>query len=268
MSGSQEEQAKLVTYNVLASGEEQQSKLVTYNAITQESLNQQKLVTYLVLLPLASISFGPIPIFPSLPAGYPVKVGIIMDTVIGTTKSLREMRVAQQTYPLWDIEIPFYELLDQTQNQTPYVPFIGDHDYEQLCQLWLQMYGQTNVFGFNCPWDNSRTNQQIGTGDGATITFTVYRTWGVGSTATVAPVGLINTVSQVQVNGVTISPSNYTIGRDSITFATAPGAGLPVTMTFSYYYLCRFVEDEQDFEEFAKNRWTVPSLKFQAVLWV
>jgi hypothetical protein len=196
-----------------------------------------------------------------------------MDTTIGTTKSLREMRVAQQQLPIWDIEIPFEELRDQTQNQTEYGPFAGYTQYEALVQLWLSMYGQTQVFGFDCPWDNSRSGQQIGTGDGSTYVFTIYRTWGTGANATTAPVGLVNTVSQVQVNGVTINAAHYQIVRnkiyfvDSLGFVYPPGAGLAITMTFSYYYLCRFTEDEQDFEEFAKNRWTVPSLKFRAVIW-
>ena len=130
------------------------------------------------------------------------------------------------------------------------------------------MYGQSNVFAFNCPWDNSRSDQALDAGDGTTTTFTAYRTWGIGNNATKAPVGLINTVSQVTVNGSVVSPFTYSVGRDSITFDTAPANGATVAMTFTYYYLCRFVEDEQNFEEFAKNRWTVPSLKFQAVVWV
>ena len=222
---------------------------------------------------VSSGAFGPIPVFPTLPIGYPVKVSPNMDTIIGTTKSLREMRVALRHVPLWDFEIKFEELVDQTQNQTAYAPFAGEMQYEQLVQLWISMYGQANVFAFDCPWDDSRSNQQIGTGDGTTTTFTVYRTWGLGANATLAPVGMVNTVYQVQVNGVTVPSTEYYIARDTIVFKDAsgnpypPGNGYAITMTFSFYYLCRFVEDEQDFEEFAKNRWTVPSLKFRSVYW-
>ena len=219
-------------------------------------------------------TYGPIPIFPSLPYGYPVNVEIEMDTTLGTTKSLREMRAPQQQYPLWNIEIPLYELLDQTQNQIAYAPFTGYQQYQNLVQLWLMMYGQTGVFGFDCPWDDSRANQYLGFGDGTTYIFQLYRTWGIGATATTAPVGLVNTVSQVSVGGTVISPTQYFAARDKLYFQDSsgntypPGLGQNVLITFSYYYLCRFVEDEQDFEEFAKNRWTVPSLKFQAVLWI
>ena len=212
-------------------------------------------------------NFGPIPVFPTLPQGFPLKMSPLLDTIIGTTKSLREMRVAQRTVPLWDFELLFEELRDQTQNQVIYKPFTGIVQFTQLVQTWLMMYGQTNVFAFDCPWDDSRSNQQIGTGDGVTFIYTIYRTWGLGAQATLAPVGLVNQVTQVQVNGVTISPTDYTINRNKIQFVNAPGTGQAITMTFSFYYLCRFVEDEQDFEEFGKNRWTVPSIKFRSVYW-
>ena len=223
--------------------------------------------------PNGTSGYGVIPIFPTLPEGFPVKVSVVMDTTIGTTKSLREMRVAQQQYPIWDIELPFEELLDQTQNQSPYAPFVGLQQYMDLVQLWLMAYGQTNVFGFDCPWDDSRSNQLIGVGDGSSYVFDIYRTWGTGANATLAPVGLVNAVTQVQVNGITVPSSHYYIVRSKIYFIDKqgfvypPGNGLDITITFSYYYLCRFTEDEQDFEEFSKDRWTVPSLKFRAVIW-
>ena len=221
-----------------------------------------------ITLPAGGIpECGPIPIFPSVPQGFPVKLSVVMDTTLGTTKSLREMRVPQQQYPLWDIELVFEELLDQTQNQTPYRPFAGDTFYEQLVQQWLMMYGQTGIFAFDAPWDDSRTDQAIGTGDGTTTTFVVFRTWGQGAIATLAPVGMINVITNVKINGTVVNPATYTFTRSQIDFTTAPAAGSSITMTFTFYYVCRFVEDEQDFEEFAKNRWVVPSLKFRAVYW-
>ena len=190
-----------------------------------------------------------------------------MDTTLGTTKSLREMRYAQRLYPLWDIELLFEELRDQTQNQTVFAPFAGFVQYEQLVQLWLSMYGQTNLFAFDAPWDDSRSNQLIGVGDGTTTTFTIYRTWGTGDTATVAPIGLINTVFSVGVGGIIQPTSAYSTLRNKITFAVTPALGANIQMTFSFYYLCRPVEDQQDWEEFAQNRWAVKSLKFRAVFW-
>jgi hypothetical protein len=210
---------------------------------------------------------GPIPLFPPLPQGYPLKLSVVMDTTVGTTKSLREMRVPQQDFPLWDIELLFEELRDQTQNQTVYKAFAGLQQYEALVQTWLMMYGQTNLFAFDCPWDNSRKDQYIGVGDGTTVAFPVFRTWAYGAVATAAPVGLIGTVTDVKLNGVALAPSAYFMTRTFVNFVDPPAVGATITMTFGYYYVCRFVEDEQDFEEFSKNRWSVQSLKFRAVYW-
>lgn len=308
MSGSTIDLSKLVSYVVLDQIDARLSKTVSYVVLDQVDIRASKLVAYVVLTPgvldqvTSSDSFVPsfsvtdtladtgassdvftpifsegvysgIPIFPTLPIGFPVKVSIVMDTTIGTTKSLREMRVAQQTLPLWDIEIPFEELVDQTPNQTPYAPFAGFIQYQELAQTWVMMYGQSGNFLFDCPWDDSRSDQIIGVGDGTTYIFTISRTWGFGASATIAPVGAVNAVTNVKVNGTIISPSDYYIVGNKLYFQDTsgntypPGVGLDVTMTFSYYYLCRFVEDEQDFEEFAKSRWRVPSLKFRAMIW-
>lgn len=266
--------SKVTGYSALSPGAAA-TKLVATAALSP-GMAATKLVTYVVLDTVAEAT-APIPIFPNLPESFPIKLSIVMDTVIGTTKSLREVRVAQQQLPLWDIEIPFQELRDKTQNQTSYQPFVYPTEYQQfeeLVQLWLMMYGRTGVFGFNCPWDNSRSEQQIASGDGVTYTFTIVRTWGSGLVATLLPIGLIGEVFDVKVNGVTANPYHYSVSRNEISFideygTTYPPGNLePITMTFMFYYLCRFTEDEQDFEEFSKNRWTVPSLKFRAVTWL
>jgi hypothetical protein len=217
---------------------------------------------------------GVIPTFPSLPEGFPIKVSPVLDTIIGTTKNLREMRVPQQTYAIWDIEIKFEQLKDQTQNQTPFAAFAGYTQFQALVGLWLSMYGQTGVFAFNCPWDNSRSEQSIGVGDGTTYQFPVFATYGLGAQATLVPVGLITSIQAVYVNGTLQAAGTYTFSRNRLLFinangvALAPAAGATIALTFTFSYLCRWTEDEQDFEEYSKNRWTVPSLRFRASPWL
>lgn len=218
--------------------------------------------------PLYIPNIGAIPVFPSLPIGFPIKISPTFFTVSATMKSLRELRYAQQPVPLWDIELMFPELLEQTQNQTVYTPFAGKTQFMQLVQTFLAMYGRTGVFALDCPWDNSRQNQTIAVGNGVTPTFTIGRTWGFGAQATAQPIGMINTITSARVNGVLIPSVNYRVDdRNKLTFAVAPDVGAPIVLSFTFYYLCQFVADEQDFEEFSKNRWTVPSLKLRAVNW-
>jgi len=225
-------------------------------------------------IPVLNVPPSTMPILPAPPPGFPVKVSLVLDTIVGTTKSLREMRAPQQIYPIFDIEILYEELKDQTQNESAYAPFSGYTQYQQVLQDWLFMYGQTGVFGFDCPWDNSRENQYFGTGDGVTWAFNVYYTFGQGAQALLLPVGMLNQVAAVYINGTEVDPSRYYVTRNKIVFQPTdaeplpPASGATLTATFTFYYLCRFVADEQDTEEFAKNRWTIGSLKMRASPWL
>lgn len=218
-------------------------------------------------------SAGPIPVFPTLPYGFPVKIRPTFKTTIGTVKSGREIRVAQQVLALWEIELKFEELRDRTQNQTPYAPLSAFSEYETLVENWLMMYGQFGVFAFDAPWDDSRQGQLIGVGDGSTFVFQFFRTWGTGTAELVEPVGIVNQVFTLYENGTPVSPSLYVIDRDVVRFVDSSGIPHPpansavITADFSFYYLCRFITDEQEFEEFFKNRWMVNGLKFQGVYW-
>jgi hypothetical protein len=224
------------------------------------------------LLTLVTISQseggGPIPVFPNIPVGFPVKVKPNFKTTIGTASSGREVRGANQILvALWEIDLLFEELRDQTQNQTPNAFFAGFTQFMQLCQLWLSLYGQFGLFYFTAPWDESRLLQFIANGDGQTVKFTAIRTWGIGAAQITEPVGGINTIIEVRVDNVIINPLVYSASGNELVFQTAPAPGSVITMTFTYYYLCRFVEDKQDFEEFMQDRWTLKSLKFRSVYW-
>jgi len=104
-----------------------------------------------------------------------------------------------------------------------------------------------------------------------------YPTLPLGGTPTVTnPVTeatqLIDAASlSVYANG-TLVGSGYTIQpADSIApygglvlnFTSAPSS--PVMALFNYYYLCRFSEDSQEFENFMTGLWMCSSLKFEQV---
>ena len=211
---------------------------------------------------------GTIPVFPTLPVGFPVKWRPTLKTTVQTSlASGREARWPNQQLALHEIELPFEVLRDQTQNDMPYAPLAGYTDFMQLCQFWLMMYGQFGVFYFDAPWDDSRLGQGIGTGDGTTTEFTIYRTFGVSGAELIEPVGGVNVMQHVYLNGVLQSPTSYQTSANLLIFNSAPGGGVAITADFSFYYLCKFLDDEQDFEEFLKNIWMVKALKFRSVYW-
>ncbi len=203
--------------------------------------------------------------FPPVPQGFPAKWSPTFKTVVGLSSSGREVRWPNQQVSLWQFELLFEVLRDQTQNQIPYGPLLGFTDYMKLCQHWLMMYGRFNLFFFDAPWDNSRANQLIGVGDGTTHGFVAYRSYGFGATEITEFVGQLNAVSAVYLDGISQSPSSYIVEGNAIVFSTPPAVGVHIAADFSFYYLCHFLDEKQDFEEFFKNYWQVTSLKFRSV---
>lgn len=54
-------------------------------------------------------------------------------------------------------------------------------------------------------------------------------------------------------------------GPGMLSFVTAPPSGVAITADFSFAYLCRFLDDQADFENFMSGLWKVSSLKFRSV---
>lgn len=224
---------------------------------------------------------APYPVFPgmseelsnALPVGFPIKVRPTMSTIVNIHPwSAREMRYAKQPYAVWEFDLTFEQLKDQTQNQIAYSLFIGLLQYQQLVQQFLMHYGKAGLFLFDAPWDDSRLDQLLGIGDGSTYIFTATRSWGHGTAQSTEPVGAINQVTNVKINGVTVNTAHYRIVRNKVIFQAddgtlfPPANGAVVTMTFSFYYLCRFVNNDLDFEMFFKNRWMVKTLTIRNVI--
>lgn len=68
-------------------------------------------------------------------------------------------------------------------------------------------------------------------------------------------------------NGTQVSPSDYTVTAPNIiTFDSAPTDEHVLTWSGKYYYVCRFLEDVQDFEEFMYRLYTLQECNFKSVL--
>jgi hypothetical protein len=126
--------------------------------------------------------------------------------------------------------------------------------------LYLQCQGQFGTFLYADPSDCAVTGQALALGDGATTQFTFQRTLG-GFTE---PVSFVTAVAQVKVNGVAVTGWNL-IQPNILSFAAAPPAGQPILASFNYAYQCRFLDDQEDFEQFMSGLWMVQSLKFRSV---
>ena len=126
------------------------------------------------------------------------------------------------------------------------------------------------------------TSQAIGTGDGNTTAFTMYRSLVTGGaqdliqnfaggtppnyTVGSAPYSY-GSFPYIYVNGV-LQTSGYSINQyGTLTFTTAPTAGYPIAWVGVFLYLCAFEEDSwKELSENLYTYWSLEGLKFSSIL--
>lgn len=107
------------------------------------------------------------------------------------------------------------------------------------------------------------TNQQFGVGDGVTTKFQLARSYGTQVTEPVAavsgPFGL-----SVYVSGVLNTANTVSTTGGHVTFNTAPTTGAVLTWSGTYYWRCRFEDDELSADQFMKDLWS-GKVRFKSV---
>ena len=133
-----------------------------------------------------------------------------------------------------------------------------------LYGFFCSMLGGFDTFLYDDPEDDTVTKSLIGTGNGSALTFQLGRTFG----GFFEPVYNVNSSPLIYVNNVLKTVvTDYTISASGlVTFTSAPGGGLPVQWTGTYYWRCRFETDDLSFTEFANLFWEQAGLKFRTVL--
>lgn len=187
---------------------------------------------------------------------WPVKRMPTTSTRIASHVSGREVRTPLWAYPLYQFEILFEALSSNTA-----FPGVAEKSLEELQGFYLACGGTLTPFLYIDPVDNTATGQVLGTGDGATTTFAFQRS--VGS-KWIEPVGWVTSVSTVYVGGVAVPGSAWTLAQPaSLVFALPPAAGAIILADFNYAFLCRFMDDQVEFDHFMWGLWSMPSLKFK-----
>jgi hypothetical protein len=194
------------------------------------------------------------PSFPVLAGqGWSVHKRPTFSTRVASHVSGREVRQSLYAYTLYEFELTFDALSSDA------APGLGT--LQNLMGLYLQCEGQYGTFLYTDPTDDAVSGQGIATGDGATTSFTFQRTLG----GFIEPVSWVSSVTNVYLNGVT-QPSGWSLAQpNTLSFATAPASGAAITADFAYAFVCRFLDDQEDFEEFMSELWRVQSLKFRSV---
>lgn len=62
-----------------------------------------------------------------------------------------------------------------------------------------------------------------------------------------------------------VDPADYTLEHNYVVFDSAPASGT-ISASFQFFYVCRFLEDEMDFEKFADKLWSLQTCEFMSIL--
>jgi hypothetical protein len=203
------------------------------------------------------MSYSIFPTFTATNGGpaWPVKKTPSFRTIVQIPANNRgENRISLTPYPIWKFELDF-ELLK------------GDYAtassaLQTLAGFMGSVQGSYQNWLYSDPYDNAVTAMNFGTGDGATKTFQLTRTIG----GMVDLIQNLNGTPTIYVSGSPVTPASIS-PTGLVTFTSAPANAAPITWTGSFYFLCRFEEDEwADLQEFLSQRWELSSLKFRSVL--
>ena len=178
-------------------------------------------------------------------------------TRIAQHVSGREVRVSLWQAPLYEFELSYDALSSSDDRQN-----IAPHSQQMLMDFFHQARGQGGNFLYQDPSDCVVVGQALGAGDGATVAFPMVRTL----LQYTERVGWVTSVSAVYVNSVSLDGSQWNVTfPNTVTLTSAPAAGAAVTADFSFAYVCRFLDDQMDMEEFMNALWQMKSLKFRSV---
>ena len=197
------------------------------------------------------------PSFPVLPGqAWSVHKRPTFATRVAPHVSGREVRRANYAAALYEFEVSFDGLASSG------FAGLGASSLQALMGFYLACQGQLGTFLYADPSDDAVAGQPIGVGDGTTTTFTFARSLG-GATE---PVGWVTGLGNVYLGGVAQASSATAVAQpNTLVFATAPAAGIAITADFTYAFVCRFLDDSQDFENVASGLWQLGSLKFRSV---
>jgi len=190
-------------------------------------------------------------IFPTLAGlAFSVMRNPVWSTQVRDSASGRQYTLGKRLYPLWHFKLPF-EVLRASGGWT---------EWQQLVGFINARRGRYDDFLYLDPRDCTATNEQFGTGDGVTTTFALTRTLG----GFVEPVGGVNSGGAViKVAGTTTSVT-FSADLTSVTFASPPTSGQALTWSGTFYFRCRFLQDEITMEQFLQDMYSAKSVEFKS----
>ncbi len=196
-----------------------------------------------------------LPSFPTLSGQTFATKRPITASIVAEHDSGRTVRAAMYQ-GLYEFEVGFEALASDAAAN----PGLGAQSLQEVMGLYLQCGGAYGAFLYTDPNDNAAVNQTVAAGDGATTQFTLLRAIGAGADSNFYVTG----VTSVMINGG--AASNWSLDAPNILVFTAPPpSGASIAASFTYAFVCRFLEDSLGFENFMQNLWAANSVKFRSV---
>lgn len=167
-----------------------------------------------------------------------------------------EVRNALMQYPRWDFELTYEFLEDRTGAESSLKTIMG---------FFLQRQGSFDSWLFKDPDDYLVEAGVIGTGDGVTTQYPFLRSMG----GFFEKIGQVDTDNDINVyfDGVLVDPADYTVTMPNlIVFDSAPAEDVEITADFQFFFACRFIEDQMDFEKFMDKLWALQTCEFRSII--
>jgi uncharacterized protein (TIGR02217 family) len=177
----------------------------------------------------------------------------IWSTQVAESVSGRERRRQVWSYPRWRFQVSYEFLRD---NATV-------DELDKLVVFFNAAAGMYADFGYLDPYDNVATAMPFGTGNGTTTQFQITRTTTAGGISFTEPLYAFTANPIIYRNGV--ATTAFTISNGLVTFTTAPAAGVALTWTGNYMFLCRFDQDEVSPAQMMYQLWSLNGLVFKSV---
>ena len=159
-----------------------------------------------------------------------------------------ETRTANMAFPIWKFELDFEFLRENA-------PI---NELRALAGFYLQAKGAFETWLFTDPSDNKVTNQMFAVGDGISKSFQLVRNFG-------GFIDLIQAPNEITVTINGIPTTAYTKNKGVITFTNAPASGTSIAWNGTFYFPCRFEEDNMEFNNFMHQLWEAKKVAFRSV---
>ena len=131
-------------------------------------------------------------------------------------------------------------------------------EMQTLLAFFNAHQGSFDTWRFRDPDDHEVTDEPLGTADGVRTTWQAAREFA----GLVEPVYELDGAPVLKVDGV--ATTALTVGANGlITFDTAPPNGAAITWSGAYFWRCRFLTDQMDFEKFMQDLWQLGQVEFK-----